>query len=119
MQEPLTEPSNADKLDLIAWAVLQLLRKVEKLSEQQQDLDADVTALTTAYGDVQTQTGALVNTTAAIQQEIATLQANNPGVDLTKLDSLAQGAAAATGSLDTAVTSLGALVPPATPPASS
>ena len=112
------------QLGNLVWAVLRIERKLDELQgkvdaimTQQDDLNADVQALTTALADVTTQTGNVVNLTTQIQAEIAALQAGNPALDLTALDSLAGQASQVSAALDSAVTSLGGLVPPAQPPA--
>ena len=110
-------------LNDLVWAVLRIERKLDDLQgkvtdimTQQDDLNADVQALTAALNDVTTQTGNVVNLTTQIQAEIAQLQAGNPALDLTALDALASQAAQVSSSLDSAVSSLGGLVPPAQPP---
>jgi hypothetical protein len=92
--------------------------KLGVIMTQQEGLDADVAKLSTALGDVGTQTGLVVTAQAAIVAEIAALQeqvANGQTVDLTNLDALAASASTTAGQLDTAVGTLTGLVPAAPP----
>lgn len=79
---------------------------------------ADVDALTTAVGDLETQvTGdeaQLVTAVTGIQDEIAALQNANPALDLSGLQAKVTDAQSAVTDLGTAVSSVSALVPPAT-----
>lgn len=93
-----------------------LNRKADQMSEQQQDLDADVQTLTGVVGDVATQSTQVGTDLTAITAEIAALQqqvADGQPVDLTQLDSLAQAAVSTQQGLDTQVQALTAAVPSA------
>ena len=89
----------AATLDQILSAVTTANRKLDVLMSQQDELNADVQALQQAVTD-------LGNATTAIENEIATLKAANPALDLTGLD--AQVAA-----LKTAVSGVAAIPPAA------
>jgi hypothetical protein len=84
---------------------------VDILMTQQDNLDADVAALTAALGDVSAQTGAIGTTTQQIADEIEQLKNANPALDLSALDQLAANAAQQAGALDSAVQGLAGLVP--------
>lgn len=97
----------------MAESLHDLHRKADHIMSQQADLDQDFTELSTALGDVATQTTNATAITAEIQAEIASLQAAQPQLDLSKLDALATSAASTTAALDSSVSGLAALVPAA------
>lgn len=102
----------------ITESLHELHRKADKIMTQQDQLNADLTTLTAALGDVATQTSNAVGLAQQIQDEIAELKSDNPQLDLSGLDALAASAASTASGLDTAVSQLAALVPaPAAPPA--
>ncbi len=63
--------------------------KLDVIMSQQDSIDADVTAISAALGDVATQTSAIAATQQQIADEIAALKAGNPALDLSALDQLA------------------------------
>lgn len=96
-------------------SVRELNQKVGTVMSQQDDLNTDFTELSTALGDVATQTSNTVTITTQIQAAIAALKAEQPQLDLSELDQLAASAVTTTSGLDTAVSGLSSLVPPAAP----
>lgn len=82
----------------------------------QDDINAAVTAIQGLATDISTQVAQLGTDVTAIQAEITTLQGQ--GVDTSALNTLVASVASTQSSLDTAVSSVSNLVPPATPPAS-
>lgn len=97
-----------------------LNRKVDHLSSQQAQLDADVQALTAVLGDVATQTTSLGTDLKAIAAEITALQqqiANAQPVNLDALNALVTTAQSTQSGLDTAVSTATGMVPaPPAPP---
>ena len=90
-------------LDQILAAIRLANQKLDVIMSQQDDLTADVQIVDQAVTDLGT-------AATAIEAEIAALKAANPALDLTALDT-------AVGSLKTAVSGVGAIAPPAAPPA--
>jgi hypothetical protein len=86
----------------------------------QADIDALTAQITTVFTDLANQVTTLGTNVTAIQTEITTLegQVSSENVDLTGLQNAAAQLASTQSSLDTAVSSVSALVPPTTPPAS-
>lgn len=97
-----------------------LNRKVERMSDQQAELDSDVQALTGVVSDVASQSTQIGTDLSAIEAWIAAQPANTP-VDLSGLTSLVQTAQSSQQTLDSAVGQLTAAVPaspaPDQPPA--
>ncbi len=87
------------------------------MTQQQQDLDADVTTIQEVLADVVTQTGNLTAANTALTAYIQQLVAGEQTLDLTQLDQLAQAATAAQQGLDPAVAAAAALVPATPAPA--
>src|ERR1035437_3194867 len=85
-------------------AIRHMLRAINELQENQMSTQAQVDALTAELTQVASD---LVASSAALQTEIDSLAAANPGVSLTALQ-------AAADALDPAVKAIGALVPIAT-----
>jgi hypothetical protein len=83
----------------------------ERIIMSQQQIEADVTALTAVFTDVQTDVGTLVTDLTAIQGELA---AGNP-VSTASLDALVASATGIQSSLDTAVSNITAVATPAAP----
>lgn len=84
------------------------------MSEQQADLDQDVTLIGNALTDVVAQTTKNSASVAALTTYIQQLVAGDSQLDLSALDALAQAAAGDATALDASVASVGALVPTAT-----
>lgn len=78
-------------------------KKLDVLMSQQDDLNTDVQAIQQAVTDLGT-------AATSIEDEITALKNANPSLDLTALD-------AQVASLKDAVTAVGAIAPPAAPPA--
>lgn len=92
-----------------------LNEKASRIMTAQDDINATVTAVQGLVSDISTQVAQLGTDVTAIQAEIANLQ--GAGVDTSALNALVANLAGTQSSLDTAVSSVGSLVPPA-PPAS-
>jgi mevalonate kinase len=92
--------------------VRDIQEKVGIIMTSQNDIDAAVTTFTTLLTDIQDQTGTLVTDMTEIQQELSAA-----GVDTSKLDAVVTNVKAIDTALDTAVSQVSGLVPPAaTPP---
>jgi hypothetical protein len=88
------------------------------MSEQQAELNVDVTNLTAVVTDVSAQTATLGTDLASIAAEITALQTANPALDLSGLESAITTAQGSQTTLDSTVASATALIPaPATTPA--
>lgn len=99
-----------------AQAFAQINRKLDKLSEQQQDINAATAALTALTTDVAANVTQLGTDITAIQAALAALPAS---VDTTALDAAVAAAQNTAASLDASVQQVTALAPPpAAPPAS-
>jgi len=88
-------------------------------SQQQADIDAATTAITGMEATLTTVAADLTAAVANITAEIAALQAANPAVNTTALDTAVAGLAAPLAALQSADTAVDALETPApvTPPA--
>jgi chromosome segregation ATPase len=98
----------------------QLNQKVDYLTSQQAQLDADVQALTAVVTDVADKTATLGTDLTAIAAEIASLQAQiaaGTPVNLAALDALVATAQSTQQGLDSAVSTATGMVPPAPAPA--
>lgn len=105
--------SNSDKLDLIAWGVLELLRKVDIVSQEQQDVDAATAQDTAAVADLGTQDAAIEAAQAELLAQIQSLQGQ--GVNTASLAAASASLATALGANDSTVAALTAAAqPPAT-----
>ena len=112
------------ELAMIRTELAVLNRKVNHMSDQQAELNVDVTNLTAVVTDVSDQTATLGTDLAAVAAEITALQAANPALDLSGLEGLIATAQGNQVTLDSTVASATALVPaapvpPVTPPAPS
>jgi predicted nucleic acid-binding Zn-ribbon protein len=92
-----------------------LNRKVDRMSEQQAELDQDVQALGGMVSDVATQTSQLGTDLSAIEQWIADQPTDTP-VDLSGLTSLVQTAQQTQQGLDSQVQAVTDAVPSAPAP---
>ena len=106
---------HSGELQAIRRSLTVIERKLDAMSQQQEDINAATAALTALTGDVAVNVAQLVNVDIpAIQAALAAMPA---AVDTTALDAAVAAAQGTASSLDASVSGVIGLVPPPSPPA--
>jgi phage-related protein len=110
---PEHAPSETATLESIHFMLIRILENEEKIMATQAEIDAAVTQINATMTDVQAQVTQMGTDVTAIQTAISAIPAS---FDTTALDTAVASLAQTQATLDTAVGTVTALVPPAAAP---